>query len=36
MECRYSLMWITHSDFLEFLHVLQLRYVALELRYVAL
>ena len=36
MERRYCLMWITHYDVLEFLHVLQLRYVVLELRYVAL
>ena len=36
MERRYCLMWIPHYDVIEFFHVLQLRYVVLELRYVAL
>ena len=36
MERRYCLMWITHNDVLEFLHLLQLRYVVLELRDVVL
>ena len=34
MERRYYLMWVTHYDVLEFLHVLQLRYMVLVLRYV--
>ena len=36
MERCYCLMWITHYDVSEFLHVWQLRYAALELRYVVL
>ena len=36
MERRYCLMWITHPDVSEFLHVLQLHYGVLELRYVVL
>ena len=36
MEQRYGLMWITHYGSLKFLHVLELRYVVLELCYVVL
>ena len=36
MERSYCLMWITHYDVSEFLHVWQLRYAVLELRYVVL
>ena len=32
----YCLMWIIHFNVLEFLSVLQLHYVVLELRYVVL
>ena len=36
IERRYYLMWITHYDVYEFLHVLQLRHVVLELHSVVL
>ena len=36
MERRYCPMWKTYYDVLEFSHVLQLRYMVLELRYVVL
>ena len=36
MKRRYCLMWITHYDVEEFLHVSQLRDVVLGLRYVVL